>query len=282
MKNTNWQFRNQLIPGWYWAHNQMIDEVAPRVGVYAVAVYHLLCRHARQHRVKGWSLAMMSTALGCGRTSIIEGLTRLEAHGAIGCERTSGSETEYLLLDLTHHRSTGARDLHGAEGNQSAMRTDVVRGTNQRHSPGERLIRKENEQYYKTKTPPNPLLVVEHALGPSQVADAVMSELGFSGGRLNASLSSQAKFAIEREGKTGEQTIADMVGAWRLYTSSTEYKRVSMGALNFFSQGKWREGRDDPNAWMQLDDGKELLSARTKRNIAAVKQAQQFFLERGT
>ena len=272
------RIRDQRIPGWYWSHNQFMDQYAAKLGVFAVSVYHLLCRHARDNRVRGWSVSRMACALGCGRTKLSAELCRLEEQNVIARLQRAGAEIEYVLLDLTG--TSPASDVGSGSDDPSASRVGVVRETNIGCSLGEHPIRKENLQDRNTKTPPYPLFVPEHAQELSRVAQAVMIELGFSGGRLQACLAAQARIAIEQEGKTGNETISDMVGLWRRYTSSTEYKRVSMGALSFFSEGKWRVGRDDPKAWCQINDEQELMNARTKRNIAAVRQAEQLFLER--
>ena len=123
------QFPKEGGPGWYRAHNRFIDEVAPRVGAFAAAVYHVLCRHSRGERIKGVSVAQIARNLKLGRTAVFAALSKLEKHKAIRRLNRPGSESDYELLDLRSH------------ANPSASRAGDTRQTNRGCSCGERLIR---------------------------------------------------------------------------------------------------------------------------------------------
>ncbi len=140
--------RDQSIPGWYWSHNQFIDDHAPRLGVYAVAVYHLLCRQARGNRIEGWGLARMAEALNCGRTKVSESVRRLEEYNVIARLKRAGGETEYVLLDLTG--SAPSCNVNVCS-DPSTDRMGGVRNADRGRSPYERPIRKEKLQDSKTK-----------------------------------------------------------------------------------------------------------------------------------
>lgn len=122
-----------------------MDRVAPRVGVNAIAVYHFLCRHQRDERVRGVSVARMARDLPLGRTAVFAALSELEQHKAIRRLNKPGSESEYELLDLRHRT------------NPSATRTGDVRVTNGGCSCGGQPIRKARLQDSKTPIPPTPL-----------------------------------------------------------------------------------------------------------------------------
>lgn len=130
---------------WYRAHNEFMDRVAPRVGVHATAVYHFLCRHQREERVRGVSVARMARNLLLGRTTVFAALSELEQYKAIRRLNKPGSESEYELLDLRHRT------------NPSATRTGDVRLTNEGCSCGGQPIRKARLQDSKTPIPPTPL-----------------------------------------------------------------------------------------------------------------------------
>lgn len=122
-----------------------MDRVAPRVGVNAIAVYHFLCRHQRDERVRGVSVARMARDLPLGRTAVFSALSELEQHKAIRRLNKPGSESEYELLDFRHRT------------NPSATRTGDVRVTNGGCSCGGQPIRKARLQDSKTPIPPTPL-----------------------------------------------------------------------------------------------------------------------------
>jgi hypothetical protein len=130
---------------WYRAQNEFMDRVAPRVGVTAIVVYHFLCRHQREERVRGVSVAKMVSNLPVGRTAVFAALSELEQQKAIRRVDKPGSESAYELLDLRRHT------------HPSATRTGDVRVTNRGCSRGEHPIRKARLQDCKIPIPPTPL-----------------------------------------------------------------------------------------------------------------------------
>ena len=129
----------------YRAQNEFIDQVAPRIGVVAVALYHFLCRHSRDDRISRVTVAEMNRHLKCGRTALFAALSQLEQHKAIKRVPKPGSESEYELLDLRRR------------ANPSAWRTGDERPTNGGCSRAEQPIRKARLQDCKTPIPPTPL-----------------------------------------------------------------------------------------------------------------------------
>lgn len=103
--------RDNRRPGWFWAHNELLDAFAPLVGPYGVAVYLCLVR-----RCEGNS-ALVRCSLreiehtwsepggnrpALGRSSIARALGQLAAAGMVRVSKAATRRTpaEYLLVDL--------------------------------------------------------------------------------------------------------------------------------------------------------------------------------------
>jgi hypothetical protein len=140
---------------WYRAPNEFMDQLAPHIGVFPIAVYHLLCRRARDERVSGLTTSQIAKAVRCGRTKVFEALDELERRGAIRRVGRLG-RTDYELLNLRLSAKAHPQS-EAMDGRQSAMRTGRVHRTDESGSGGERPIRKVRPQDYKTPIPPTPL-----------------------------------------------------------------------------------------------------------------------------
>lgn len=152
------RLRDQRVAGWYWSQNELIDQFARRVGVYGIAVYTVLARHARNNEVKGLSAAQIASLLRCSRAQVFRALEELEELGVIARQPSWGRETTYVLLDLkpVKKQPVSDRDRYQTP-KESPSETGVAS-----HSDGsrrsQRLPYKEARlQDCKTILPPTPL-----------------------------------------------------------------------------------------------------------------------------
>lgn len=155
--DRNIRLRDQRVPGWYWSQNELIDQVAHRVGVYGIAVYHVLARHSRHDEVSGMSAERIAAILDCSRAQVFRALAALETSGALMRRSAPGTGTTYFLSDLkSKPRPSVSSDGYAADNpSQSAPGGGSDRA---RTRLSQRLSNKEAKlQDWKTALPPTPL-----------------------------------------------------------------------------------------------------------------------------
>ena len=91
--------RDQRDKGWYWTDDEFLNGYAKFVGIYAVGVYHSLCRHADKEQQCWPSIEKMCEELNISRDSVINAIKKLEFCNIIKKERIGKKCTNrYNLL----------------------------------------------------------------------------------------------------------------------------------------------------------------------------------------
>jgi hypothetical protein len=129
-----------------------VDKLGPKLGPYAITVYNVLCREARDNQVAGLATATIAARIGCGRTKVFEALQVLEKYRAIARRSIHGQETTYVLLELKTDPP-----VQDTDGSDSTARTGGVHNTDGTRSRGERPNKEAKTQDCKTVLPPTPL-----------------------------------------------------------------------------------------------------------------------------
>jgi hypothetical protein len=124
--------RDRRSPGWYWIQNELVDKLGPKLGPYAITVYNVLCREARDNQVAGLATATIAARIGCGRTKVFEALQVLEKYRAIARRSIHGQETTYVLLELKTDPP-----VQDTDGSDSTARTGGVHNTDGTRSRGQ-------------------------------------------------------------------------------------------------------------------------------------------------
>lgn len=92
------EIRDHRRPGWYWIENEVLDEHGPELGVYGLAVYNVLSRHANNRSQRCWpGVRRVAAALGTGQHQVMEALRVLEELQLISVERRPGRSSVYTL-----------------------------------------------------------------------------------------------------------------------------------------------------------------------------------------
>lgn len=105
--------RDQRDPGWYWAHNEIIDIYGPIIGVYGLAVYHALAKFAGRKTYCWPSVKTIATQVGCSERKVRGTLRDLERVGLIAIEENDTpakrqTSNTYYLLDIQGDPAPGA------------------------------------------------------------------------------------------------------------------------------------------------------------------------------
>lgn len=93
----------------FYVDDALIDHFAPKIGVYGIAVYVLLVRHAKNHKAfPSWS--RMVERLGISRKTVQRTLTDLENTGLIKIKKRRSAHGDsdtslYTIQDLSHLRT---------------------------------------------------------------------------------------------------------------------------------------------------------------------------------
>lgn len=90
-------------PGVFWMHDAIYDHYAPRIGVYGIAVYGMLCRRANAEKHCWPSLNRMAKDLGISRPTVVSALDTLQKEGLISRRQREEEgkghiSTSYTLL----------------------------------------------------------------------------------------------------------------------------------------------------------------------------------------
>lgn len=93
----------------------VVDDYAPKIGVYGLAIYVLLARHAKENKSFP-SYRLITKKLGIGRATVVRALAKLEEVRLITKEvrYTEVGDLDsnlYTLLDLSHHRIKGGSSV---------------------------------------------------------------------------------------------------------------------------------------------------------------------------
>lgn len=140
-ENEKFEVKDNREKEWYKAKNEFIDEYAKYLGIYAVGVYHSLCRHANKEKKCFPSIKKIKEELAIGKNSTIESVKRLEFFNIIEKIRIGKKCTNRYVLnkksewkptnevclkdfsEVCHINLTSLRDkLHGF-----ATQTSIVR-----------------------------------------------------------------------------------------------------------------------------------------------------------
>lgn len=96
----------------FYLDDVLMDEYASQIGVYGIAVYALLARHAKNGQSFP-SYKHITKTLGIGRATVVRTLAMLEEKGLITIEarKTTAGDSDsnlYTILDLSHHHGGGS------------------------------------------------------------------------------------------------------------------------------------------------------------------------------
>jgi hypothetical protein len=145
MKRGNFIIRDMRTKAHYVVDDEYLNGYARVCGVYATAVYNVLCRHADFHTQTSFpSVETMAEKLGVGRMSVLRALAVLEQYNIIKRERVRNATTarwknnSYTLLDksqwLPHTNQVPVGDVE--EPSTSQVQTQVPVGdTKDTHRP---------------------------------------------------------------------------------------------------------------------------------------------------
>lgn len=100
--------RDVRAPGWFWAHNELIERDGADLGVYGIAVYCVLAKMAGEKHVAMPSVGTIAKKIGCSSNKARDALQQLEEMGWIKIRprsavssdgKTYQLSNEYLLLN---------------------------------------------------------------------------------------------------------------------------------------------------------------------------------------
>lgn len=94
---------------WYWIHKSVIKNHSKYLGVYGLAVYHLLAYFAGKEGKAFPSLSTMEKMLGASRPTILKAIAKLEKRNLIRVVRGGGGRevNQFYLL------KTEVKDVKG-------------------------------------------------------------------------------------------------------------------------------------------------------------------------
>jgi len=235
------RIRDQRAPGWYWIQNELIDVLARTAGVYAVAVYNVLSRHARADQVVGLSARKIADALGCSRSKVFDGLRDLEQHAIIARRPREGEETKYVLVDLK------SEPVHNTDGSSCTGPVQNANGSRPYAGRANKEAKLKTEKGYPL--PPSParggtsIPKCSEGLDPATAAKRVMESCGFG----TTEMLNVLRDVIAREvkavgGNLEPQQVGDtLIAEWQAYRES--HQEFRYGARRFFGEGVWKTWR---------------------------------------
>src|SRR5262245_22339007 len=90
------EVRDHRKPGWFWMDNRILDDYGERLGVYGIAVYALLAKHASEQDQRAWpSLRTMAKELHIGLSSLQRSLDQLVTLGLVSREHRKTEAGDY-------------------------------------------------------------------------------------------------------------------------------------------------------------------------------------------
>ena len=98
-ENEKFEVKDDREKEWYKAKNEFIDEYAKYLGIYAVGVYHSLCRHSNKEKKCFPSIKKIKEELAIGKNSTIESIKRLEFFNIIEKIRIGKKCTNRYVLN---------------------------------------------------------------------------------------------------------------------------------------------------------------------------------------
>jgi hypothetical protein len=95
------EVRDRRKPGWFWIENEIVDQIGPKHGAYADAVYSVLARCANTEGRCWPSHRFICEHLHLSAPTVISALKALATAGAIHMEsgKAAGKVTVYTLTD---------------------------------------------------------------------------------------------------------------------------------------------------------------------------------------
>jgi len=101
MQDEPIEVRDHRVAGWFWLDNEIVDVHGHGIGVYGIAVYCCLCRHADNRSQKAWpGVAGIATRLGTGKHQVVKAVRVLEEAGLVEVARRPGQGSVYTLRSV--------------------------------------------------------------------------------------------------------------------------------------------------------------------------------------
>jgi DNA-binding transcriptional regulator YhcF (GntR family) len=154
------QARDTRQPGYYWADNEIIDEYAAKIGPYALAVYHALCRHADKHGQSFPAIPTLAKNLKMSPRKAHDALKTLQAHGLIEIEertKESGVRTSncYTLIQVKKEKEAEAT-MHHMQGKDAPHAGSTMHHMHRKNTHIEQNPIEEETEAAANETPPTP------------------------------------------------------------------------------------------------------------------------------
>jgi hypothetical protein len=113
------RIRDRRRRSWFSTDNEIVDDYGPKLGIYGLGVYCVLCRYAYSETEEATvSLRTLGGKLRMGRTKLLETLAALEEAGLISIERGDREHSNvYTLLDVPKKGGPG-QDQGGGPGQE--------------------------------------------------------------------------------------------------------------------------------------------------------------------
>jgi hypothetical protein len=111
------RIRDRRRRSWFSTDNEIVDDYGPKLGIYGLGVYCVLCRYAYSETEEATvSLRTLGSKLRMGRTKLLETLATLEEAGLISIERGDREHSNvYTLLEVPKKGGPG-QDQGGGPG----------------------------------------------------------------------------------------------------------------------------------------------------------------------
>jgi DNA-binding MarR family transcriptional regulator len=96
------RIRDRRRRSWFSTDNEIVDDYGPKLGIYGLGVYCVLCRYAYSETEEATvSLRTLARKLRVGQTKLLETLDALEDAGLISIERGDRAHSNvYTLLEV--------------------------------------------------------------------------------------------------------------------------------------------------------------------------------------
>jgi hypothetical protein len=140
------RIRDRRRRSWFSADNEIVDEYGPKLGIYGIGVYCVLCRYAYAGTEEAEvSLRTLANKLRMGQTELLETLSALEDVGLIAIEHGDREHSNvYTLLEVSKKGAPGQEQGCDPAQEQGAPRQE------QRGAPRqERYKRSVSKNYSK-------------------------------------------------------------------------------------------------------------------------------------